>query len=222
MSCRSLTPTSLPRIRGGVSVGVQSGGRADVSSPHTRGCFSVLRSLNYSSCVFPAYAGVFLMGFGNYDIDEGLPRIRGGVSLASQVYERAKQSSPHTRGCFSLGILRHRRHVVFPAYAGVFPISAPRSSSTTGLPRIRGGVSGSLVTVMGRNMSSPHTRGCFFRVAMKMIIKLVFPAYAGVFPHSCSPCCSHWGLPRIRGGVSALRMLLRDALRSSPHTRGCF
>jgi len=50
--------------------------------------------------------------------------------------------------------------------------------------------------------SSPHTRGCFFKVMAPDSGKLVFPAYAGVFLLMLTAEVSDEGLPRIRGGVS--------------------
>ena len=74
---------SLPRIRGGVSVGQKERFTTAESSPHTRGCFQLQVRRRRCVRVFPAYAGVFLpvcvMRFGQ----SGLPRIRGGVSITS-------------------------------------------------------------------------------------------------------------------------------------------
>ena len=73
--------------------------RAERSSPHTRGCFQLTlfprnlpsvfpayagvfpdRPPFFWADVFPAYAGVFLLMLTAEVSDEGLPRIRGGVS----------------------------------------------------------------------------------------------------------------------------------------------
>ena len=131
---------------------------------------------------------------------------------------------------------------VFPAYAGVFRVWIEPITTLECLPRIRGGVSLRLPCRSFRLSSSPHTRGCFSgtRVEMSTIESSphtrgcfrrralpgsngeVFPAYAGVFPRSMRLCCCRSGLPRIRGGVSALEVLLEENKKSSPHTRGCF
>ena len=71
---------SLPRIRGGVSDATGSDALLVWSSPHTRGCFSPLSQGAGLFVVFPAYAGVFLLMLTAEVSDEGLPRIRGGVS----------------------------------------------------------------------------------------------------------------------------------------------
>ena len=151
-----------------------------------------------------------------------LPRIRGGVSWGIRLWNTVGLSSPHTRGCFLLRKKKEAESLVFPAYAGVFLTSPERSPTGPGLPRIRGGVSlGSLFPV-SRDMSSPHTRGCFWHLTDYDDLLRVFPAYAGVFLRLSAFSIAAACLPRIRGGVSRPELL--DAFRtvSSPHTRGCF
>ena len=93
-----------------------------------------------------------------------------------------KKSSPHTRGCFRVFIRQIVREMVFPAYAGVFPVANGFRIQKRGLPRIRGGVSSETIATMRDMASSPHTRGCFSRRACRHPPDGVFPAYAGVFP----------------------------------------
>ena len=50
------------------------------SSPHTRGCFRLLKGQEARAPVFPAYAGVFPAVYAEPEKVRGLPRIRGGVS----------------------------------------------------------------------------------------------------------------------------------------------
>ena len=111
---------------------------------------------------------------------------------------------------------------VFPAYAGVFLSAYARAAGLGSLPRIRGGVSKKGEVKQIGIWSSPHTRGCFPPKEFFMTAKKVFPAYAGVFLHQAASTVGFMGLPRIRGGVSAVikRVLKKDW--SSPHTRGCF
>ena len=70
-----------------------------------------------------------------------LPRIRGGVSTSMMSYSMFAKSSPHTRGCFRVGLPLLPQGHVFPAYAGVFPDFDVAARESSGLPRIRGGVS---------------------------------------------------------------------------------
>ena len=71
--------------------------------------------------------------------------------------------------------------LVFPAYAGVFLLSAENSEFSLGLPRIRGGVSLPDIFRFTVIESSPHTRGCFLQKTVSKLFMKVFPAYAGVF-----------------------------------------
>ena len=193
---------SLPRIRGGVSPALRRWRIHSGSSPHTRGCFSRLALGSWPCIVFPAYAGVFPRQMSAFRLSESLPRIRGGVS----------------RCCFAVYIDEN----VFPAYAGVFPGRQGVGIHWHSLPRIRGGVSPALRRWRIHSGSSPHTRGCFSRLALGSWPCIVFPAYAGVFPRQMSAFRLSESLPRIRGGVSILSGFQAVASESSPHTRGCF
>ena len=152
----------------------------------------------------------------------GLPRIRGGVSLGEVCLYDREESSPHTRGCFLLPVLRIAERVVFPAYAGVFLPRDGILQTWISLPRIRGGVSMKDSSMAAVVLSSPHTRGCFCRRAYHLRRNDVFPAYAGVFLINFIIQILQGGLPRIRGGVSIAVMICQPPPGSSPHTRGCF
>ena len=158
----------------------------------------------------------------HYQSEEGLPRIRGGVSIPVSSAVENVQSSPHTRGCFPQGQSDVHRLQVFPAYAGVFPYPGDAGSGYTGLPHIRGGVSRFDDDFKVDAESSPHTRGCFRWRKHSISLRTVFPAYAGVFPLEKAQHFIEDGLPRIRGGVSMPGTAHLVGLRSSPHTRGCF
>ena len=151
----------LPRIRGGVSRGLCRAGEGAWSSPHTRGCFSMIDTDDQRRAVFPAYAGVFRTSAGFDFVWKRLPRIRGGVSEGSAGDRRRRRSSPHTRGCFLFRQASAPRRAVFPAYAGVFLSITGSLATAMGLPRIRGGVSTIGYSRIRAWWSSPHTRGCF-------------------------------------------------------------
>ena len=192
----------LPRIRGGVSSRSHPASCLCSSSPHTRGCFwCAVFSLEMSS-VFPAYAGVFPAEWSWAGISCSLPRIRGGVSASQQPEHRLGRSSPHTRGCFCAKVDKNPPETVFPAYAGVFLKRVRFFWHSIRLPRIRGGVSDSIASHLSLLESSPHTRGCFFKISYSVEEVKVFPAYAGVFPGDLSRARGLARLPRIRGGVS--------------------
>ena len=151
----------LPRIRGGVSEFYIFQFSGTGSSPHTRGCFFIAKTLYLPDEVFPAYAGVFPPREILDLLLSSLPRIRGGVSRQCHTASGTLWSSPHTRGCFCARELRVPRAWVFPAYAGVFLALSTSGLSLRSLPRIRGGVSGRRHILPRWRRSSPHTRGCF-------------------------------------------------------------
>ena len=192
------------------------------SSPHTRGCFLFRQASNPSVKVFPAYAGVFPAFPLPACLICSLPRIRGGVSVSLASCLCRLPSSPHTRGCFWHSLPQKHHTGVFPAYAGVFLRLHLLAWYWPSLPRIRGGVSAIACTFRAHATSSPHTRGCFWRLPRCRRMNSVFPAYAGVFLPVVIEDGRSRSLPRIRGGVSPYINCNAVFTESSPHTRGCF
>ena len=191
----------LPRIRGGVS--------AENLTEHTISSLPRIRG------------GVSAENLTEHTISS-LPRIRGGVSRPYVVPVFPDESSPHTRGCFYIDGIGYVIETVFPAYAGVFPAPSLLRPPLSSLPRIRGGVSRENLTDSPCVRSSPHTRGCFLSRPPMRFRRMVFPAYAGVFPGLTMPHALPFSLPRIRGGVSFWYTYAGSVHKSSPHTRGCF
>ena len=71
----------------------------------------------------------------------------------------------------------------------------------TCFPRIRGDVPGTSTPTVFNHGFSPHTRGCSPQRMASYHLRLVFPAYAGMFLYDKN--ISHFGqcFPRIRGDV---------------------
>ena len=111
---------SFPRIRGDVPNPIGLDRHMPTFSPHTRGCSWFVSTAANDPEVFPAYAGMFLLGDIGALIGEGFPRIRGDVPSCVGAELPNSGFSPHTRGCS----LRPRQEAnsdrVFPAYAGMF------------------------------------------------------------------------------------------------------
>ncbi len=72
---------NLPRTRGGVSELRYASDRVAGSSPHPRGCFLEVASVQNPDWIFPAPAGVFPGADDTDLLDINLPRTRGGVSF---------------------------------------------------------------------------------------------------------------------------------------------
>ena len=153
---------------------------------------------------------------------QGLPRARGGVSKDEAVKVKPVPSSPRTRGCFSVYSQLAYQSLVFPAHAGVFLSMCKGRLVGRRLPRARGGVSAQRIRCSSSALSSPRTRGCFYRRVTFEGFPGVFPAHAGVFPPPRSSGTTATGLPRARGGVSSTSEPVNTKEVSSPRTRGCF
>ena len=90
----------LPHTRGGVSLGNSKTTLKFASSPHTWGCFWIIKWLAFPLQVFPTHVGVFLRSFSNFIRSCCLPHTRGGVSGREFDLRIFESSSPHTWGCF--------------------------------------------------------------------------------------------------------------------------
>ena len=153
-----------------------------------RGCFHGLASVGLLHSVFPAHAGVFPTRTPPPWTAARLPRACGGVSLNVTVGRRLFKSSPRMRGCFLPSRMADSSQGVFPAHAGVFPSSSVSAPAGRRLPRACGGVSEIPVNLWQKRTSSPRMRGCFYAANVAGSKRNVFPAHAGVFPPSPSPC----------------------------------
>ena len=153
--------------------------------------------------VFPAHAGVFLLGGVTISYRMRIPRSRGGVSIIPSVDSFLSGYSPLTRGCFRIDFFKHFRSQVFPAHAGVFPLPQEAFRSSCSIPRSRGGVSCLRREGLGYEAYSPLTRGCFHIPDHHIRIAAVFPAHAGVFLADIMDEWKEKRIPRSRGGVSS-------------------
>ena len=191
----------LPRARGGVPLPVSGVSTIRQSSPRTRGCSQAPISSFTTGGVFPAHAGVFPMQGYIILAPGGLPRARGGVPVADHERRLRTMSSPRTRGCSRCRVTSSLPPEVFPAHAGVFPQLTLKFAHLPSLPRARGGVPGGGFRHERGPMSSPRTRGCSRETGAERRKADVFPAHAGVFPHTGATNAQRDGLPRARGGV---------------------
>ena len=134
----------LPRAGGGVPGIGWKCGHARPSSPRRRGCSLHLFHASPSVPVFPAQAGVFLPLLHPCKHNNGLPRAGGGVPWMKHTREAGRSSSPRRRGCSLFYNAELMYFIVFPAQAGVFPLTSYRWGMASCLPRAGGGVPFSL------------------------------------------------------------------------------
>ena len=130
----------FPRIRGDVPTKGELGLNLLPFSPHTRGCSDGRRRAGCYSCVFPAYAGMFLSDRRRIPLRDSFPRIRGDVPKLRRAGIQATLVFPHTRGCSDRKASEIQTSLVFPAYAGMFLPRQPARQCEMGFPRIRGDV----------------------------------------------------------------------------------
>ena len=68
---------------------------------------------------------------------------------------------------------------------------------------------------------SPRTRGCSLNLSETERLRIVFPAYAGMFPGDGTQGAQHPSFPRVRGDVPWCRGRGEWLWWFSPRTRGC-
>ena len=150
----------FPRIRGDVPLRKSYLTASEMFSPHTRGCSAGKAVCSFSVAVFPAYAGMFRISYHPASVPASFPRIRGDVPCIRYIGYLIVVFSPHTRGCSFMACTGGRRHVVFPAYAGMFRANSIHHQLKPRFPRIRGDVPTRVDQPRARFRFSPHTRGC--------------------------------------------------------------
>ena len=182
---------------------------------------AALKPVPPSSRVFPAYAGMFLKLNPQHDKVSCFPRIRGDVPKTRAKESAESSFSPHTRGCSVAPERRPMMLLVFPAYAGMFPMPGAADNTCHSFPRIRGDVPILSLFTIPPSWFSPHTRGCSAISAVAPLVGEVFPAYAGMFPGTHTPSGRCLSFPRIRGDVPRRPRGGFRGLKFSPHTRGC-
>ena len=110
----------LPHVRGGVSIRLWNLRTNASSSPRAWGCFLRAFRVPVYSDVFPTCVGVFLRASESRLLRNGLPHVRGGVSVYLLAKSGAMPSSPRAWGCFCGTDLRLWHLSVFPTCVGVF------------------------------------------------------------------------------------------------------
>ena len=211
----------FPRARGDVPTPTPARVNPKPFSPRTRGCSAGYCCCGYCCPVFPAHAGMFRTkptgGYGQHSF----PRARGDVP-SKKVYLTVEQVfSPRTRGC-SLCLRSYGAPAaVFPAHAGMFPLFHTVKSLTNRFPRARGDVPTRITSGLVRRMFSPRTRGCSHHAKPCPLLRLVFPAHAGMFRSMKFSISSRYCFPRARGDVPPRGQNFGLLKPFSPRTRGC-
>ena len=211
----------FPRIRGDAPRPPR-GSPVDYSfSPHTRGCSLLDIHVHSDPFVFPAYAGMLLIGTTPQPGYRSFPRIRGDAPAHRGRLVGLRRFSPHTRGCSASLTDSLFWWMVFPAYAGMLPGVRQVPHPHPCFPRIRGDAPVVQRQLGHASAFSPHTRGCSIKPGFYPISQAVFPAYAGMLPPATWLRSRRWGFPRIRGDAPFSDPAAKTGYGFSPHTRGC-
>ena len=191
----------FPRVCGDVPSGSSLQSGAVKFSPRMRGCSQLHRPIPRSHHVFPAYAGMFpRLSFKPIWVGS-FPRIRGDVPTRGFTEAARAAFSPHTRGCSEEDLEQAQCHLVFPAYARMFPTWATTTGTWKGFPRIRGDVPLQLPGQGAVLPFSPHTRGYSCECSTSGAGGAVFPACAGMFLVATAVTTLRQCFPRVRGDV---------------------
>ena len=159
----SATPTGTapdhPRIRGEHKAASVVPDSILGSSPHTRGAPGGDGRSVLSGGIIPAYAGSTRRRWTKCSIRRDHPRIRGEHPLTFICASHRDGSSPHTRGARLRLVTHPGRRIIIPAYAGSTVHPGRWSPAPADHPRIRGEHGDRRRVSLGRQVSSPHTRG---------------------------------------------------------------
>ena len=172
--------------------------------------------------VFPTCVGVFPITVLPCKLGNGLPHVRGGVSIRQGLNGKGAKSSPRAWGCFLQCAEDMAAVQVFPTCVGGFLFKASMAIRNGGLPHVRGGGAISVYGIDQTRMSSPRAWGCFRLAACKGGESHVFPTCVGVFLLEVRRDCLIVSLPHVRGGVSIIHTRQFIDSRSSPRPWGCF
>ena len=201
LSSEGSSTACFPRVCGDVPSGSSLQSGAVKFSPRMRGCSQLHRPIPRSHHVFPAYAGMFpRLSFKPIWVGS-FPRIRGDVPTRGFTEAARAAFSPHTRGCSEEDLEQAQCHLVFPAYARMFPTWATTTGTWKGFPRIRGDVPLQLPGQGAVLPFSPHTRGYSCECSTSGAGGAVFPACAGMFLVATAVTTLRQCFPRVRGDV---------------------
>ena len=88
-------------------------------------------------------------------------------------------------------------------------------------PRMRGDVPRGMLGLSNPQQFSPHARGCSANLSNAGVVKVVFPACAGMFRTQKRVIVVYIGFPRMRGDVPKPPKVQQHQVQFSPHARGC-
>ncbi len=128
----------LPRMRGDPPGPDHRHQRRRVATPHARGSTQCQSRARRPSQGYPACAGIHPYWGSTTKALSCLPRMRGDPPEVVGWKGLSELSTPHARGSTSLIGEMTVLSSVYPACAGIHPVSGLRKATTGSLPRMRG------------------------------------------------------------------------------------
>jgi len=210
----------LPRMRGDRPQTETTVPSQSQFTPHARG--STYRKFVHLSTfsVYPACAGIDLYVIHSPSIIICLPRMRGDRPKIPILFNEATGFTPHARGSTCMECRSRRTGPVYPACAGIDPVSCFGREVNSRLPRMRGDRPLLMYFFPDFIMFTPHARGSTLRDEKAQELGLVYPACAGIDLPSEGFCCELCCLPRMRGDRPLPSDKRENAEEFTPHARG--
>ena len=190
------------------------------SSPLTRGKHLDLTEVFTGGRLIPAHAGKTTRQPRSTQLHQAHPRSRGENFSLMKTLERARGSSPLTRGKRWPVACRTAPPRLIPAHAGKTRSSPWSPSPLTAHPRSRGE---NTYAGEDRNLalgSSPLTRGKLSTTTRGQLTTGLIPAHAGKTARLRVPLAARAAHPRSRGENNLADTVGQASAGSSPLTRG--
>ena len=170
-----------------------------MSTPHARGSTRVCQGGLRRRIVYPACAGIHLGSTNNSNIIESLPRMRGDPPCSPLEFVATISSTPHARGSTQIEQILEHIYPVYPACAGIHLLVVDTLFSGGRLPRMRGDPPLFTIMVTSFLKSTPNARGSTNHCWRQSETNPVYPACAGIHPHTAPSATVKTSLPRMRG-----------------------
>ncbi len=151
-------------------------------TPHARGSTCVLVVCLKLQFVYPACAGIDLLGLEYSAEERGLPRMRGDRPFTLAFDELDWTFTPHARGSTDDAHWDGIHGPVYPACAGIDPLCTDCYEDHYCLPRMRGDRPHTWDISSISTVFTPHARGSTYNHLFFHRTNTVYPACAGIDP----------------------------------------
>ena len=189
-------------------------------TPHARGSTPDLLRAGSLGTVYPACAGIDLIGLDDHECIYSLPRMRGDRPIDIIANSQEQAFTPHARGStHSVGYVRGESNV-YPACAGIDPGGEQPCCVSAGLPRMRGDRPERPPNRQEHNEFTPHARGSTGSTPARRSLIKVYPACAGIDRVPFVVLAFRVGLPRMRGDRPLTVCCAFSMCQFTPHARG--